>query len=84
MVVVEVSLENCSSISYGKQGLFYSGLSLNIAFLIEFYLVHYISSIGLSFFPAHLCCCGSSEKMCREGLLLVVGLWWDSIWLLKN
>lgn len=54
MVVVEVSLENCSPLSYGKQGLLYSGLFLNIAFLIEFYFMHYISSISFSFFPAHL------------------------------
>lgn len=69
---MEVSLENCSSISYGKQGLFHSGQFPDIALLTEFYLVHYINSISSSFFPAHLCCCGSSEKMCREGLMLVV------------
>lgn len=64
MVVMEVSLENCSSISYGKQGLFYCGLFLDIALLMEFYFVHCIGSVSLSFFPAHICCCGSSEKIC--------------------
>lgn len=86
MVVVEVSLENCNSFSYRKQGLFYTGVFLDIALLIEFYFVHYISSISLSFLPAHLCCCGSSERMRGEGLLLVVmlGLWWDSGLALKK
>lgn len=65
-------MENYSSISYGKQGLFYGGLYPDIALLTEFYFLHYINSICSSFFPPHLCCCGSSEKTCREGVLLVV------------
>lgn len=58
-----MSLENYSSISCGKQGLFYGGLYSDIALLTEFYFQPYINSIPI---PFHICAAVGALKKCVE------------------